>query len=154
MLTDLSSEQTINTLVDFSGWRFVRQTEWKETYAPSARCLPGAIVVGWSQDAQKRYVRLFYVVANEDVVDGLQLDPHEVIDPHGGDIVCAGDVACNRIPRPYVWNPDEVIERERERRSAHVAFALKFHQPKQEPKPEPKQQPRKPGFWSRLLGRS
>jgi hypothetical protein len=138
-------EVNLQLLDDFSEWRFVRMTNsWEFPHRPVARSMQDAIVVGYTVLQKGGIGRVFYVMATADVVDGLQLDPGTVHDPHNGICVVPRTVACETVPMPYAYHADEFADKVRRHRAAHVGFWEL--QRKLRPKPE------KPGFIARLLG--
>lgn len=138
-------EVQLNMLTDFREWRFVRQTNvWPHEYRPQARSLQDAIVVGYTLLNKGGIGRVFYVMATPDVIDGLQIDPGTVHDPHDGICVCVKTVACETIPMVYAYHRDEFVANVKQQRAAHVAFW--DLQRKLRPKAD------KPGFLAKLFG--
>jgi hypothetical protein len=141
-------EINLNTLDDFREWRFVRQTNsWPHAYRPQARSMQDAIVVGYTVLQKGGIGRVFYVMATPDVVDGLQIDPGTVHDPHNGICVCPKTVACETVPMLYVYHADEFVDKVRQHRAAHVGYwELQRKLRPQPPKPK--------GLMARLWGAS
>jgi hypothetical protein len=144
------NEHQINVIHDsWLTFRFVRQSSspWPHAYRPTARGGPfGTIVVAYSVLNRGGIGRFWYVMATPGVVDGLQIDPATVADPHNGLPVVPRTVHSNQVPMPYHYCPDEALEAERQKRAAHVAYFELQRKLQAVAKPQP------PGLLARLLG--
>lgn len=150
------NEHQINVLHDsWLSFRFVRQAAemWPHAYRPIVRGGPfGTIIVAYavlnSRGQNGPFGRYWYVMASPDVVDGMQMDPADVADPHDGLPVVPRTVHSNEVPMPYYYLPDVELATERERRAAHVGYwelQRKLNPPTQQPQP---------GLLAKLFSRS
>lgn len=118
-------EHTIQILHAYEHFQFVRQatSPWPHKYRPDIRLGPeGTIIVAYSILHRGGIGRYWYVMATPDVVDGMQLDPGVVADPHGGLPVVPRSIASNEPTMPYVFCPEKALNAERAKRSAHVGY--------------------------------
>jgi len=124
---DLSNEVALNVLQPFESFRFVRMLVdgWNRPQVPAVRSLQNAIVCGYTATKAGGVRRLFYVLADASVCDGMQLDPNVLDDPHGGEVIVAQGVACCRTPATYSYLPDEARNAEVRRRASHVSYWVK-----------------------------
>jgi hypothetical protein len=140
-------EVNLQMLDDFREWRFVRQTNvWPHAYRPQARSMQDAVVVGFTVLQKGGIGRIFYIVATPDVVDGLQIDPGTVFDPHNGLPVVPRTVACETVPMVYTFHAEEFVDKVRRHRAAHVQYW------ELQRKLRPRAETPKPGLLTRLLG--